>query len=60
MTPEGARQAEANREDGWPYPDDDSDLRASITEDLYDGIPDYLAADQEYEAWLSHKPISEF
>jgi hypothetical protein len=27
-----AIRAEANREDGWPYPDDDSDMRAETFE----------------------------
>lgn len=27
LTPEEAVQAEANREDGWPYPDNDADLK---------------------------------
>ena len=27
------RQAEANREDGWPYPDDDSDLKEDTSGD---------------------------
>jgi hypothetical protein len=27
MTPEQAMQAEAAREDGWPYPDDDADMK---------------------------------
>ncbi len=36
MTPGEARQAEANREDGWPYPDDDSDLKEDMTDDIVD------------------------
>lgn len=39
MTPGEAIQAEKAIEDGWPYPDDDSDQRGDLNDDLSDADP---------------------
>jgi hypothetical protein len=50
MTPGDAIQADANREDGWPYPDDDGDLRAAAEDDVKEDTDDDWEAFGKYDA----------
>ena len=51
MTPAEAKQAEANREDGWPYLDDDSDLKEDATDDAVDDGERFRYDALDEEAW---------